>query len=165
MRTLFILRHAKSSWKDANLSDFDRPLNARGERDAPIMATRMREAGHRPDLIVSSRARRALETARVFADTLELDPGALRDTEALYLARVADMIELIRSAADDCERLMIVGHNPGLTTLINTLGRVELDTLPTCGVFCLQFDIDRWQDLDPASPGDVTWYDLPRNAR
>jgi phosphohistidine phosphatase len=147
VKHLTIVRHAKSSWKHPELADRDRPLNKRGARDAPMMGRRLAEWGYRPELILSSPATRALTTATVFAETLGCSPADIEIDERIYGAGVAGLIRLVQEVDDGVERVMLFGHNPDLTGLVNRLARVSLDNLPTCGVAQLEFALDTWAGL------------------
>lgn len=147
MKTLILVRHAKSSWKDPSLADRDRPLNKRGKRDAPEMGRRLAARGGAPDLIVSSPATRALATARIIAAAVGYPADRIREDERLYLASPAEILEAIRDLEDGYERVFLFGHNPGLTELVNELSEPAVDNVPTCGVVELRLAVDRWADL------------------
>ncbi len=161
MKTLLLIRHAKSSWKDAGRPDFDRPLNKRGKRDAPEMGRRLRERGRVPDLILSSPARRARKTAGKIAREMGYPRGAIRFEESLYGGGAAGVLSAIRRQDDSFQSLAVVGHNPALTELANRLGDREIDNIPTCGVVVLRFDVDRWEDVGDM-PGVCEDFDFPR---
>lgn len=137
MKTLYLLRHAKSSWKDASLSDFDRPLNKRGKHDAPMMAEKLKEMGIHPDIILSSPARRARKTAKVFADILDTP---LRLDERLYEADVADFDAVTQEAFREHESITLVSHNPGLNMYNDALSNVPLFNIPTTGIVAIDFE-------------------------
>jgi phosphohistidine phosphatase len=147
VKHLTIVRHAKSSWKHPGLADRDRPLNKRGEHDAPMMGRRLGDRGYRPDLILSSPATRAVTTATVIAEALGCSPGDIQVDERIYGAGVAGLIGLVQEVDDSVERVMLFGHNPELTGLVNRLARISLDNLPTCGVVHLEFALDTWAGL------------------
>ena len=147
MKHLTIVRHAKSSWKNPELADRDRPLNKRGMHDAPMMGDRLAERGYRPDVILSSPANRALTTARVIAEALGFPPDDIEIDERIYGAGVAGLIGLVRETGDTVGRVMLFGHNPELTEMVNRLARVSLDNLPTCGMALLEFAFDTWASL------------------
>ena len=161
MKELVLVRHAKSSWTDSSLDDSERPLNKRGERDAPEMGTRLARRKHRPDLIVSSPAVRALETARIIAKKLGYPRKDIAVQERLYGAGVVDLLDIIRNADDMVITLMLFGHNPGLTELANHLGPREIPSLPTCGVLHLRFEADTWSIVG-YSRGEEVLFDCPR---
>src|SRR5262245_32888955 len=113
MKHLILVRHAKSSWKDTELEDHERPLNKRGERDAPFMAKIFRDKNLEPDLIVSSTAVRALDTAKEFARKLDYKKGKILRVAELYLAEADDMLQYVRGIDDEYKTVMLFGHNPG----------------------------------------------------
>ena len=147
MKTLVLVRHAKSSWKDASLPDRERPLNRRGKRDAPEMGRRLADLGGVPDLILSSPATRAMETARIIAEKVGHPADAIRGDERIYEAGPAEILDVIRELDDALERVFLFGHNPGLTQLVNELSEPIVDNVPTCGVVELRLAIDRWADV------------------
>ena len=144
MKVLTIVRHAKSSWNDTSLSDRKRPLNKRGERDAPIMGKRISDHGIRPSLIVTSPATRARTTAKIIAGELTYPNEFLQREDQLYLASLDEILDVIAAQDDGFNSLMIVGHNPGLTDLVNFLQPGLTINLPTAGVVSVQIDQDNW---------------------
>ena len=162
MKDLIIVRHAKSSWKDSAIDDRERPLNKRGERDAPEMGARLAQRRDRPDLIVSSPAVRALTTARIIARNLDYARKDIVVEERLYGADVGELLDVIRSADDSAATLMLFGHNPGLTELANHLGPRPIPNLPTCGVLHLRFGTDAWALVGYAR-GDEILFDFPKS--
>ena len=144
MKTLTIVRHAKSSWKDSSLPDKKRPLNRRGERDAPEMGRRIQEHGIRPSLIVSSPAVRAWTTAKVIAQAINYPREFLQKEDRLYLASLDDILDVIVAQDNGFNNLMVVGHNPGLTDFANFLVPGLTNNLPTAGVVSVQVDQDDW---------------------
>ena len=147
MRRLTLVRHAKSDWKNADLKDFDRPLNRRGLKEAPQMAERLAEQKIRPDLMLTSPAVRALETARVLAKALDYPLRRLKTEDRLYLAPAADILAVVRGVGSRVRHLMIFGHNPGLSAFAQSLANDrELGELPTCAVYSVELDIRSWAD-------------------
>ena len=145
MKTLLILRHAKSSWKNAGLADHDRPLNKRGEQDAPRMGSLLREQGLIPDLIISSSARRARMTAEAVVEESGYN-GEVRFSRELYGAGPEAYLEALQILDDKHLCVMIVGHNPDLEELLEILtGDVEV--LPTAALAQVELDIDLWHEL------------------
>ena len=136
-KTLYIARHAKSSWKDMTLSDFERPLNARGKRDAPFMADLLKEKGIRPELILSSPAKRAKKTAKQYHETLG---GELHFDEDIYEASLMNLLELVKEALQNVDSVMIVGHNPDLTALNDLFSDKSIFNIPTAGVVGIVFE-------------------------
>ena len=136
-KTLYLLRHAKSSWKDISLSDFDRPLNKRGKHDAPFMAEKMRAKGIRPQLILSSPAKRAKKTAKTFSDILEVE---LHLDKKLYEGNISEMLEIIEHLFEHHDEVMIVAHNPELTMINDILSNKEIFNIPTTGIVAIVFN-------------------------
>jgi len=158
---LLICRHAKSDWRHAGLSDFDRPLNERGERDAPEMGRRLVRHGVQPDLIMTSPAARALATALHYAGQLGMPSGQVIQNPAQYAASVPELISLIRKVDPGVSTLMLVGHNPESTGLANELGGLNIDNIPTCGIAALAFPHCAWAELTVGS-GVLLFFDYPK---
>ena len=136
MKRLGLLRHAKSSWDNPGLTDFDRPLNKRGLRDAPRMGALLRERGVCPQRIISSTANRARTTAEL----------AARDE--LYHASASTMLEVLADLGNGADEVILVAHNPGITSLANRIATdARIDNLPTAGFFYVEADVSRWEDL------------------
>ncbi len=167
MKDLILVRHAKSSWRDSSLDDHSRPLNRRGKRDAPEMGDRFARRGYDPDLIISSSADRALETAKAIAGKLGYPRERIRVEERIYHARVDELLKAIRGVDASVETLMLFGHNPGFTQLANLLGPRDIFNMPTCAVLHLRFEIDDWAGMgqtdDGQVAGDELLYDFPKS--
>jgi phosphohistidine phosphatase len=161
MRTLTLIRHAKSSWKDSTLSDFDRPLNKRGEKTAPMMGRLLRDMGISFELIVSSPAVRAISTARLIARQLDYPDDALVENARLYEATADRLLEVVHQLPDKKVDVALVGHNPGLTDFCNYLCGEGIDNLPTCAVASIGFDTDTWQAVY-RDTGRLIRYEYPR---
>jgi phosphohistidine phosphatase len=148
MKTLYLLRHAKSSWKFPELTDQERPLNSRGKRDAPIMGNWLKEQGMMiPDRILSSPAVRTLATISRVGHALGLSGEAIETEAQLYHAAPHTLLNIIRSCSQEVNSLMLVGHNPGLTELVNHLCPTHIiANIPTCGVYAIQFRTARWKE-------------------
>ena len=162
MKTLTLVRHAKSSWKDTSLADRERPLNKRGKRDAPEMGRRIAAAGIRPSLIVSSPAVRAWTTAKVIAGEIGYPREFLQRDNALYLASVNGILDVIASQDVGFNNLMLVGHNPGFTDLANYLVPGLTNNVPTAGVISVELDTDDWSIYDRPDT-KLLLYDFPKN--
>jgi phosphohistidine phosphatase len=151
MKTLLILRHAKSSWSNAQIGDHQRPLNERGKRDAPRVGRRLQREGPAPDLIISSSAERALATAEAVALAAEYDQE-IAVTRSLYHAGVQECIELLQGLPDRVNVVMIVGHNPGLEELLFALSG-EREFLTTAALAEIELPVDAWQQLGEETAG------------
>ena len=162
MKTLFLIRHAKSSWDDATLADKDRPLNDRGRRDAPKMGERLAKREVKPDLILSSPAVRALSTAEIIAEKLDCRRTDIVVTERLYAADVDDLLDVIHHLGDEVECVMLFGHNPELTELAHRLSG-EIARMPTCAVAEFTFDAKSWARIDTIKPAEVL-LDYPKKS-
>ncbi len=162
-RRLTLLRHAKSSWKDPSLDDFDRPLNQRGERDAPVMGRRLRARGARPSLFLTSKARRARRTARLIAREIGYPLEFLQGEDALYLASPDQIIDLLARQDDSFHDILLCGHNPGLTDLAVRLSGLPIDNVPTCGIVALEGELPRWQDLHERRL-ELVYFDYPKKS-
>jgi len=136
-KTLYLLRHAKSSWKNLSLNDFDRPLNKRGNHDAPLMAEKMKAGNLSPDSIISSPAKRAKKTAEVFSDVLQ---SPLYLEAKLYEGSIEEILWIINKAFETQDEVMIVGHNPELTFLNDLLSDKEIFNIPTSGIVAIDFE-------------------------
>jgi phosphohistidine phosphatase len=159
VKTLILVRHAKSRWKKP-LPDRLRPLNKRGQRDAPMMGERLARREIEPDLIVSSPATRALVTAEAIAQEIGYPEEEIRADERLYNASAFELLEIIQELDDALEHVMLFGHNPGLTDLANELG-CDIDNIPTCGVVELRFEVDSWANISDADPACAD-FDYPK---
>lgn len=157
-----LLRHAKSDWNSPTRDDFDRPLNARGKRDAPLMGEQLRKRGLRPQLILSSPALRAITTARLVAAELGYEAKSIVTDTNLYLASPATILDVLRAKGAACTDVMLVGHNPGLSELANRIGDVSIDNIPTCGAFTVELHADSWDALGKAA-GQLAWFDYPKS--
>lgn len=162
MKTLYLVRHAKSSWTDVGLSDFERPLNNRGKRDAPEMGRRLNEKNILPDLMLSSPANRALTTCNLIANQLGYDPAQIQTNKNIYHASIKALHEVVLDMENKINSLMLFGHNPGFTDFANKLARTNIYNIPTCGVFACQFNISNWHDLKLGT-GKKLFYDFPKN--
>jgi phosphohistidine phosphatase len=161
MKRLYLVRHAKSSWARSELDDIDRPLNKRGKRDAPFMGQRLKQHDVCPDLIISSPAKRALKTAKIISEEMGCPKKQIEIDDALYLHGTSAIISLIQSIDDDHESVMLFGHNPDFTELAERLTDYQVDNIPTCGIFCIDFNVGSWQEVDEGK-GLFTFFDYPK---
>ena len=164
MKTLVLVRHAKSSWDDAGLRDFERPLSERGLHDAPLMASYLKDLDIIPDSIISSPAARAYTTAEIMAQTLHGSTHALKTIDDIYEAHTQALLGLINNVSDHQHILMLVGHNPSITNLANTLTHQFIENIPTCGVLTIDFDVDGWQQIN-ARAGVLKGFESPKSIR
>lgn len=163
MRTLTLIRHAKSSWDNPTLRDFDRPLNARGFRDAARMGGVFREKLPRLDLMVTSPALRARTTATMLAESLEYPMDRIEVEERLYDANLSALREIVAGLDDRYAHVALVAHNPGLEQLANYLG-ADVGRLQTCAAVTLEFAVDEWQAVGPDSGRQIA-YEFPKKYR
>ncbi len=162
MKTLFLIRHAKSSWDNAALPDKERPLNDRGRRDAPKMGERLAKRDVKPDLILSSPAVRALSTAEIIAEKLNYRRKDIVVTERLYAAEVDDLLDVIRQLGDELKCVMLFGHNPEFTELAHRLSG-EIAHMPTCAIAEFTFDAKSWSGIDSIKPAQIL-LDYPKKS-
>lgn len=161
MKTIYLIRHAKSSWKDQNMRDFDRPLNKRGLKDAPDMGQRMKKRGHIPELIISSEAKRAITTAKAIHQALELNPHQLTTNASLYHASPEAILSAIQTAPEESRSIAIVCHNPGISQLNYLLTGHPIDMV-TCAVSKIDVDVDTWTAIFNGT-GHQDHFDYPKN--
>jgi len=152
MKTLILVRHAKSSWSEAGLPDRERPLNKRGRRDAPAMGRRLARRGVKPDRVISSAALRARLTAEAMAGELGCPAGSVVAAEQLYCADVREWFAAIDALDDGWDTVMLVGHNPTLTDLAAHFLPFPVDNVPTCGVMTLTYRTGSWRGIAGQKP-------------
>jgi len=164
MRELILVRHAKSSWDDLRLSDHDRPLNERGRSDAPYVASWAASHVPPPGLMIVSTARRAQETADAFIAAYGLSSTAVEHTRDVYHATVESLLEVIAWVPDPAvERVMVVGHNPTMTMMLDHLTDQRIDNMPTCSMALIRFpQAESWKDL---RDGDLVLFVTPKGLR
>jgi len=146
VKTLLLLRHAKSSWDHPSMRDFDRPLADRGKRDAPRIGRALKERGPAPDLIISSPAARARETVEAVIKSASLT-ASLQFDESIYDASLAELMRLVRGLPDQTSCVLMVGHNPGFEGLVNRLTGAS-ERMPTAALASIEFQVDHWQDVE-----------------
>lgn len=161
MKTLYIIRHAKSSWGDFTLPDFERPLNERGKKDAPEMASRLLKRRAKIDVFISSPAKRALKTCKLFCKAFDYDTDNIQIVDKLYHAPSSVFYEVISAIDDKYSSAAIFSHNPGITDFVNSLAvEVRIDNMPTCGIFAVDWQGKMWKDLNDAH---FSFFDYPKN--
>ena len=163
MKKIYLVRHAKSSWDNPSLGDIDRPLNQRGRKSAPLMGHRLAERGVSVDLIISSPANRARSTAEYIASAIGYDIDAIEINNLIYFEGASTMLDVIQQTSEDIQSLMIVGHNPDMSSLFHTLSDSRGMDMPTCAVASLEFD-GEWSELEQNS-AELIEYDFPKNQR
>ena len=161
MKTVLLVRHAKSDWGDPSLSDFDRPLNGRGKSDAPVMAHRLVDNKVKIDAFISSPAKRAARTAKVFAEEFKTKKDKIIFKTELYLASENVFYDVIEKADDQWENIAVFSHNPGITDFANDLTEIKIDNIPTCGVFAVKIDAKRWSAIKEAKK-EFWFFDYPK---
>lgn len=162
MKTLILVRHAKSSWDEPGISDIDRPLNERGKKDAPEMAKRLKDKDLKVDLFVSSTAKRAKRTARFFAEAFDKDKDDIRIVEDLYMASPDAFRKAILTLKNSDDVVAFFAHNPGITEFANSLTNVRIDDMPTCAMFAVQIEAAKWEEFENADK-KFLFFDYPKN--
>ncbi|WP_242926505.1 SixA phosphatase family protein [Pontibacter vulgaris] len=162
MKTLYILRHAKSSWKFEELSDHDRPLSKRGRDDAPLMGQELAARQVKPDMILSSPAVRAITTATLVSKELDYDPDDVVIDDRIYGADKDDLLEVVRETPADVDKLLLIGHNDALTEFANMLAPEPVSSIPTAGIVAVQFDCESWFEINRGN-AELLFFDFPQN--
>jgi phosphohistidine phosphatase len=148
MRTLYLIRHAKSSWDSPGLRDFDRPLNERGLKDGPRMAQLLAKEGVKPDLLISSPAKRAYTTALFFAEAFQINPAEIQKEPGIYEALPTDILRLIAELPTDAATVCIFGHNPTFTEVANQFAEDDIiENVPTCGIVKISSSAADWRSM------------------
>jgi len=160
MKTLTLMRHAKSSWDDFSISDFDRSLNARGESNAPLMGEVLKQKSFKPDLLLSSPANRAKTTAKIIADIIGYGKNNIIYVDSIYESSEMNIMMIVNAIDEQVNSCMLVGHNPAFTGVINALSSFKLDNLPTAGIVTFTFE-GSWADIKPMS-GEMLFYEYPK---
>ncbi len=162
MKSLLLIRHAKSSWKDPSLTDLQRPLKKRGIRNARDMAQRLAKLDHGVERVFSSPAKRTLETLELMEEATGFGAGRVEVVAELYSFDYDDVMITLRKIDDRWQSIAVVGHNPAITDLVNFLALEHIANIPTCGVALLRLDIKRWRDLK-AGCARLDHYDYPKS--
>ena len=161
MKSILILRHAKSGWKHPELNDHDRPLNKRGKRDAPLMGEFLKNENLIPEFIISSNAKRAHSTAKIVAKASGYK-GEIALNQSLYEALPAAYIDVLRDLSNEYARVLVVGHNPGLEELVSMLTG-ESHSLSTCSLVHIQLRVNKWTEMDNKTKGKLSGIWHPRD--
>jgi phosphohistidine phosphatase len=161
MKSIYLIRHAKSDW-GVDVDDFDRPLNERGKRDAPMMAKRLKVRKVEIDAFVASPAKRALKTAKTFADEFGLPHDQIILKPELYLAPPATFYSVLADLDNGLNKVAIFSHNNGITEFANSLGVARIDNMPTCSVFAFTLEAIDWGQIRTAEKR-FSFFDYPKN--
>jgi phosphohistidine phosphatase len=162
MKTILLLRHAKSSWKKTDLPDHERPLNKRGKKEAPMVGAYLKENGLVPDLILSSTAKRAQDTAEVVAETCGFE-GQVELYQDLYMSDTVSYLDILRCMPDRANRVLVVGHNPDVEDFLNMLTDVK-EHMTTSALAIINLPISNWEELNEATDGRLQNLWAPQEA-
>jgi phosphohistidine phosphatase len=162
MKTIILVRHAKSSWDNLALKDQDRPLTDRGKKNAPEMAKRLLKKKVPIDAFLSSPAKRAKSTAELFAHEYGVEKNKIITIAELYMANNEAFVKTIRNAPPKADTIALFSHNNGITVFANTLSEMQIDHMPTCSVFAVQSPISNWKDFEPGS-NNFYFFDYPKS--
>jgi phosphohistidine phosphatase len=162
MLTLYLVRHAKSDWENPALADFDRPLNERGKKNAPFMGKKLVEKKERPELLVSSTAKRAFSTAKRIAKELKYDETKIVRVDELYHAPVSAWLKIVNAFdPTQAKSIMCFGHNNGITDFLNYLTDGRIENMPTCSIAKISFDLPKWEMVSQGT-GELMYFDYPK---
>lgn len=161
MKTLYLLRHAKSSWDNPDLKDFERPLAERGLNDIPLIAERFLRRQGAVNSIICSPAIRTKATAKLFAERINLPVDDISSNPELYFAGASMFLKAASLVDEECESAMLVGHNPAITEFVNAMADTDIDNIPTCGLVELSLPIDDWSDVQFGS-ATLVEFDYPK---
>jgi len=162
IKQLYLIRHAKSDWSVPGLRDLERPLNKRGQRDAPMMARWLKEQGIRPEIIYSSPAVRVITTARAFAEILNYPEESIKTDIIIYGGDAGDILGFIKTFNDDYDRALLFGHNPDITVLAEKLTGKNFHNIPTCGIVAIGFsNYNSWSNIQFGN-GQFLFYKYPK---
>lgn len=164
MKTVFLIRHAKSSWSDAALADRERPLKKRGELDADIMGKVLLKHGIQPEQIISSPAKRAMQTAKIIAGHLQFDKKKIETDKRLYFEGAEQIFALMQALSAKTTTALLFGHNPDFTEFVNLFSSTGIDNVPTCGVAGITFSINDWKKATRET-GRLLYFDFPKRHR
>ena len=162
MKTLLLVRHAKSSWDNTILKDFERPLNERGKHDAPLMAKRIKDNKIEIEAFVSSPAKRAKKTAELFMNEFGVKAKNLILVPSLYEAALENFYETVEHLKGKYDTVALFAHNPGITDFINSLQCSSVYDMPTCGVYAVKIKTKKWEEFREAEK-EFLFFDYPKN--
>jgi phosphohistidine phosphatase len=165
MKTVYIIRHAKSSWAEFKLPDFERPLNERGKSDAPSMAKRLLAKKIKIDAFLTSPAKRAKKTCSLFCEEYGVKDDKMIIVESLYLAPPETFFEVVNNLDNKYKHVAIFAHNPGVTDFVNQLTKeVHIDEMPTCSIFAVEAKVDDWKEFKDAEK-KFLFFDYPKQLK
>ena len=159
MKTILLIRHAKSSWKFPDLKDIDRPLNKRGNRDCVLMSAVLADMQVHFDKIISSPAERAMSTAKAFASE-----DKIFTDQRLYLESISRLLTIIHEQDDAIQCVALVSHNPGITDFANFLAKADIENIPTSGIVGIQYDCNSWKEIEKGK-GKMLFFEVPKKHR
>jgi phosphohistidine phosphatase len=160
MKKLILIRHAKSSWDFSGLTDLERPLNKRGKHDAPLMGQVLKTKKIFPDLILSSPALRALNTAVIIAQEIGYNKN-IQVNDRIYHAYTPDLWTIVKTLPDKYETVFLFGHNPSFTEFANELTQMQLDNIPTCGIYAVAWQTEKWVQISKKE-AEYLFYEYPK---
>lgn len=164
MKELILIRHAKSDWANESVKDIDRPLNDRGYEDAYILSAWYKQEQPLPEMIISSPATRAINTAFIFCRAFDVKESAVCISDNLYESTMADYLKTIASIDNKFNRIMLFGHNPAITNLTNELNQdVLFENVPTCGIVKIGFTYSTWKDVVSKKEGKLLLSKFPKS--
>ena len=163
MKKLIIVRHCKSSWSDLSLSDYDRPLNKRGERDGSIMSKELSKKIKYVDLLISSSSKRTKLTSNFFIDKININKKEYRDD--FYHSSSENIISILAKINNKIKSVIIIGHNPGFTDLVNSLTNINLFNLPTTGIVMVNVNIKNWSEISKKNKNEISWIKFPKELK
>lgn len=158
---LYLVRHAKSDWDNPKLPDIERPLNKRGKKDAPKMATIFKEKNIEPQLLISSPSVRTMATARFFCKELNYDYDNVAVEKDIYLASLETLLGMVKNLDDKLDSVMMFAHNPGITELVNILAEENIANVPTCGITAISFRTNHWDKIDKSN-SSLIFFEYPK---
>jgi len=162
MKTLYILRHAKTVHGGQNLKDFDRYLKPGGVKEAKAMATLMKENNHIPQLIIASPAKRAKQTTEIFCDTFDYPVENVIEDESIYFGGIGDMMNIFQNLDNKIHSAMLIGHNPTVHEMVNYFINAPVHYYPTCAFSRIQFEVNYWIEVK-AHRGELIFYETPKH--
>lgn len=160
MKTLYLVRHAKAGWHDPAMADFDRMLTKRGHKQADEMSRRLHKQKIVPELLISSPASRAIETAELFADTLGIERDQIIQKIEIYEGQVGALAAIVQALPDEYGTAMLFGHNPAISAFVDWLTGKPSEDMNTCGVAKIELEVQCWKEA-VAGSGALDWYEYP----